>query len=123
MMDDISNEFTPEELEDLGATVSGYIGSYDGLMSPAKLDRMHQLEIKIKRLRLIGKKVIFLHNGEELRGELRVYKDWEGILMAQIGCNGNIYLVGVERDLLGEVGETPRDTYSFQTGDLGGNPH
>jgi hypothetical protein len=92
MMTDTLTGFTPEELELLA-------GAVNTIPHPAYKD----LSTKIARMRLVDKKVRFLHKGEELTGELRGYKDWEGVLMAEIASKGFIYRVGAETELLGEA--------------------
>jgi hypothetical protein len=101
MMTDTLTGFTTEELDTLHKVLWGYL--HEGVASAPTHTKTQELITKIERMRLVGKKVRFLHEGKELTGELRGYKDWEGILMADIASKGFIYRVGVKTELLGEV--------------------
>lgn len=103
MMNPLRETFTPNELATLAKCLGRYVDDYEGVDSPEEIQEARDLQDTITRRSLIGKKVRFLHKGEELRGELLGYKDWEGILMAEIARNGSRYLVGAERCLLGKA--------------------
>jgi hypothetical protein len=103
MMTDTLTGFTTEELDTLRDGLNAYIDGYEGVCTPEEIQSALDLRVKVDRLLLVGKKVRFLHKGEELTGELQGYKDWEGILMADIARKGFIYRVGVKTELLGEV--------------------
>jgi hypothetical protein len=102
-MTDTLTGFTTEELDLLASAVVTHISDYEGVDTPEVFHEMRALSDKIARMRLVGKKVRFLDEGTARIGVLQGYKDWEGILMAEIASKGFIYRVGVKTGLLGEA--------------------
>jgi hypothetical protein len=102
MMETKSNEFTPEELELLADAAATYISDWEGVEDDDRVTRMRALSIKIERVRLIGRGVRFQHKGNELRGVLKAYMDWEGLPMVKVRTAASYYVVG-ESDILGPV--------------------
>lgn len=103
MMRRLPETFAAHELDLLLGAALHFVGDLTGVESDDVLDAMNDVASKVARLRLIGKKVKFQQGERILEGTLQGYMDWEGLILAEVVCNGYVYRVGEKTGLLGEV--------------------